>query len=98
MLGAAGAPEADVHARQRLKLEDDVLDDVAHVGADAKALEEAAGATFGAAVLPERGDGFHEALGEAGELVGGEFFVLADIGQDFQHRAVSPDVGAGRAP
>ena len=96
VLGAAGAPEADVHAGEGLELEDDVLDDVAHVGAEAQALQEAARVPFGAAVLPEGGDGLDEALGEAGQFVRGEFFVLADVGEDFEHGAVGPDVGAAR--
>ena len=47
-------------------------------------------------MLPEGGDELDEALGEAGELVRGEFFVLADVGEDFKYGAIGPYIGAGK--
>src|SRR5213592_2161793 len=71
-----------------------MLDDMAHVGTDAHSFEETPWPAFRAAVLPERRENLDQPLGEARYLVGGQLLVLADVGEDFQHRAIGPNVSS----
>src|SRR5689334_17600001 len=65
---------------------------MAHIGAHAQTFEEAAGAAFGAAVFPERGDEFDQPFGEAGQLIGRQLLETADIQPDLENRPVGPDI------
>src|SRR6478672_3526207 len=70
-----------------------MLEYVPHVGAQAQALKEASRTPFRAAVLPQRGGGLHQVLGETGHLIGGDLLVLTYIRQYFEYGTISPDIG-----
>ena len=90
----AGLAEADVDAGQRLQFQRDVFEDVGRVGALAQPLEEAAALADAAAVLDHRRQPAHQPLVEAGDLVGGPVFQLAQIDPSLDHRGIRPDVRA----
>ena len=93
----AGLAEADHDlAGQRLQLDRHVLEDVAHPGAGAQPLEEAAALADGAAVFDHRRQPRHDPLVEARQRVGGKLLQPAEIDDGFEHRDPGPLVGAAQ--
>ena len=91
--GAARLAAGHLGAGQVLQLQGDVLEDVAHPGAFAHALQEPARLADGAAVVVERGEQLGQVLVEAGDLVGGPVLQLADIDDQLDDRHAGPDIG-----
>ena len=73
------------------KLQRDVFEDVAQVGAVAQALKEAAALADAATVLDHAGHPAHQAIVEAGKF-GGGLVQVAQIDPRFQHGEVGPNV------
>ena len=94
--GFAGFAKTGLHASAALQLQRDMLQDVAGPGAFFQPLQEAAALAHAAAVLHQAGQPGRQALGEAGQGVGGAVFQIADVDQRFDDRAISPNVGAAQ--
>ena len=94
LAAAAGLAAGDLGAGKFLEFEGDVLEDVAHPGALAHALEEAARFAEGAGVVVEAGDEFGEAFVEAGNLVGGAVLEFADVDVEQDGGHAGPEIGS----
>ena len=94
--GAARLTEAGGHARQVEQLNDHMLQNVAHPGTLLQPLQESARFTDPALVLLQRRQPLAQPIGESGQLVGGVVLQLAQVQPGFQHRSISPDVGAAQ--
>ena len=92
----AGFAKTGLHAGAGLQLQCHMLQDVARPSAFFQPLQEAAALAHAAAVLDQSGQPGRQALGEAGQGVGGAVFQVADVDQRFNDRTVSPDVGAAQ--
>mmetsp|Transcript_21531 Transcript_21531/g.83652 ORF Transcript_21531/g.83652 Transcript_21531/m.83652 type:complete len:403 (+) Transcript_21531:542-1750(+) len=92
LAGRAGLAEAGGHAGQVEQLDDDVLQHMAHPGAVAQALDEAAAFADTAVVLDQRGQGRGQAVVESGQQVAGEVLQLAQVEPHLQDRSVGPHV------
>ena len=89
--GFAGLAEADFRARQRLKFQRDVFENMAQVGAVAQALKEAAALADAATVLDHAGQPAHQAIVKTRKFSRGSIQV-AQVDPHFQHGEVGPNV------
>ena len=96
LAGRARLAEARAHAGQVLQLQHHVLEDVGRPRAFAQALEKAAPFAHAAAVFDHARQPRDETLVQAGQGVRWVIFQFADVDPGFNHRAVSPDVGAAQ--
>ena len=96
--GRAGLAVPGLGARQGLELERDVLGDVAHPRPVAQARDEAAAAAERAGVVAQAGHERQQAVGEAGDAVGGIRLEAAQVHQHADDRLARPVVGPAHDP
>ena len=96
LVGRARLAEGRGQSGQVLQLDRDMLHDVAGPGAVAQALDEAAAVAQAAVVLVQPRQPGQQAIGEAGQGVGGAVLERADVDQDLDRLVVGPDAGAAQ--
>ena len=93
LAGRARLAKAGGHPRQIEQLNDDVLQHVAAPSAFLQALQKTTALADAAVVLNQRRQPRRQPLVKAGQLVGREIFQHPQVEPDFQHGAVSPNIG-----